>query len=633
MSELGRLQRILCWFRLWVARFRLSASGKITLLAICGIAASLFVFVAIISYNVEVPTVSADNVTTSVYVLNTPPQWTVDAEESTASATSSPTNAGQVVTWIGTATDSNADNYYLIICKTGSVPTPNVSAAPTCSGGMSNQWAVSGATASAAQASAATTTKETFPFANESNDWFAWVCDGNVSLPQCNTTYKQGNGTATKASPFVVNHPPVFTAIVNDTPAIPGETVTWNSTATDTDIIRGGDTVQLIVCKANDFTGTSCGAGGAWATSTFATFNPATTTPVVIPSQDKVYAAYTFIKDNYDLAATSSTQGTNSSFTVTNVAPSISAATVSLVDPTSGGSVTLVRPHATSGPYQVTFQVTDNNSCLNSSSGNEISSVSANAYRSGIGSSSCLIAGDYNTNNCYPQAAAPNTNFSCVQDGASCSGSSDTTATFTCSFALWYNADPTDGSSQFPSENWLASAKAIDDQTASSGVVQASTGNELLSFLAFDVPETSIGYGGLQPGQTIDPFVAATSTTLLAYGNVGMDQTLYGDTMCTTWTSADSCDNNGVNPANDIPISNQKAATSTIAYSSPFSYTITASTSPVSVPIHIQKTTATNTPQSKATLWAISIPIAITLAGTYTGQNTITAVTSASANW
>ncbi len=633
MSELGGLQRILCWLRSRIVSLRMSASGKITLLAISGIAAALFIFVGIVSYNVQVPIVSADNVSTSVYVLNTPPTWTVDAEENTASATSTPTNAGQVVTWVGTGTDSNSDSYYLLICKTGSAPTATSGGAPICNGGAGNQWAISALTASAAQATAATTTKETFPFAAESNDWFAWICDNNASLAQCNATYKQTNGDTTKASPFVVNHPPVFTAVTNNSPAIPGATITWNSTATDTDIIRGGDTIRLIVCKANDFTGTSCGGGGAWATSTFATFDPATTTPIVIPSQDKLYNAYAFIIDDNNLVATSTIQGTNSSFTVSNVEPSIAAASISLVDPTSGSFVTLVRPHATSGPYQVTFTVTDNNSCLNSSSGNEISSVSANAYRSSIGSSSCLVYGDYNTNNCYPQAAAPNTNFTCVQDVSSCSGSSDTTATFTCSFALWYNADPTDGGSQYPSENWLASAKAIDDQTASSGVVQASTGNELLSFLAFSVAETSIGYGSLQPGQQIDPFVVATSTTLRAYGNVGMDQTLYGDTMCPGWTVADSCDVNGVSALNDIPISNQKAATSTVAYASSQAYTITGSTSPVSVPLHVLKTTATSSPQSKLTLWAIRIPGTITLAGTYTGQNTITAVTSSSADW
>jgi hypothetical protein len=148
----------------------------------------------------------------------------------------------------------------------------------------------------------------------------------------------------------------------------------------------------------------------------------------------------------------------------------------------------------------------------------------------------------------------------------------------------------------------------------------------MTSFLAFDVTQSSIAFGGLEPGQLNDPL--ATTTNLLAIGNVGLDEDVYGDTMCTTWTAADSCDTNGINAANDIPISNQKVATSSVAYASPFSYTVTSSTSPQEVTIRVPKTTATTSPQVKDTYWGINIPIAITLAGNYTGQNTITAKVS-----
>lgn len=636
MSKLEGFQRILCWLRPILASLRLSTSGKITLVAICGIAIGLFIAVGIITYNVRVPAAYADNVTTSVTVLNTPPVWTIDAEELVASATSTPTNAGQVITWTAVGTDSNADNYYLIICKTSASPTAVSGGAPTCGGGVSNQWAASGSTVSGATASAATTTKETFPFNIEKNDWYAWICDDNASLAQCNATFKQiGPGGVTKGSPFVINHPPIFTAIVNSSPVVPGAGITWTSTATDTDLIRGGDTVQLIVCKANDFTGTSCGPGGAWATSTFATFNPATTSVMAIPTQDKVYSAFVFIVDNNFAAATSTLQATNSSFTVTNVVPTISASSVTLVDPVhSSTTIVLSVPNGQSGPYWVQFQATDNNSCLNASSGNEIATVLPNVYRNGSGvSSTTCLGGAYNSNNCY-SATSTLSNFVCTQDAGSCSGSSDATATFTCSFSLWYNADPTDTGSVYAALNWAADVTVSDDNFATSSLTESTTGSkDLISFLAFNVVQAAIAYGGLQPGQQIDPFVVATSTTIRELGNTGIDETLYGDTMCTTWSGTDSCDHQGVNSTNSIPITNQKAATSTIAYGSANAFTILGSTTPVLVGLHVPKTTATSSPQTKDTLWAIKIPSAITVAGSYTGQNTITALTSSSTNW
>jgi hypothetical protein len=610
-------------------------SGKVTLLTALTASVAGFALVIGLFLNVNVPKVSADNVLTSVNVLNTPPAWTTDAQEQFDSATSTPTNAGDPITWLAIGTDSSNDNYWLLICKTSSAPTPNASAAPTCGGGVSNQWAVSSVTTSGTVARASTSTIEKFPFNNEKNDWYGWICDGNVSLPQCNAVPKQGIATG-GPSPFFVDHPPVFTALSSTGNGNPGGSIVWSITATTTDTLRGTDKVRAYVCKANDFTYSSttaaCGAGGTWASSTLVFSNPTVTYTIPSPLPDKLYNAYVFVINNFYLAATSTLEASSSPYYVNDVAPTITAASISLVDPTSGGNVTLTRPNATSGPYQVKFTVADNNSCQNAASGNEISSVTANAYRSAIGSSSCRVSGDYNSNNCYPQASA-NTDFSCVQDGLSCTGIGDVDATFTCTFSLWYTADATDPSSQFPAQNWLASAQATDDNATTSGIVQASSGNELLSFLAFNVPQSTIAYGGLQPGTQIDPFTVATSTSLRELGNTGIDETLYGDTMCIGWTVADSCDRFGPDPTSQIPIANQKAATSTIPYGSGNAFTLAGSTTPVSVPVHIRKTTSTSSPQATTTLWAIKIPAAITVAGAYSGQNTITAVTSAAANW
>jgi hypothetical protein len=119
----------------------------------------------------------------------------------------------------------------------------------------------------------------------------------------------------------------------------------------------------------------------------------------------------------------------------------------------------------------------------------------------------------------------------------------------------------------------------------------------------------------------------------LALGNVGLDQDIYGDTMCPSWSTADSCDNNGFQVGSDIPITNQRVATSSVAWGSGFTFSLTASTSPTNVTIQVPKTTATSTPQQKYTYWGINIPAAITLAGNYYGQDTITAIKSSSTYW
>lgn len=598
--------------------------GKSGALILALILVSFFVFL----FDTRVPSARADDVTTSVTVLNTAPTWTVDAQESPESSTTTPTNAGSAVTWTGTATDSSGDNYYLLICKTNGAPTANISASPTCNGGAANQWAVSVSTASGAQATAATTTLETFPFASELNDWYAWICDGNNPLPRCNLTSQQGSGST--ASPFVVNHPPVFTAISNDGPVDPGDTITWTATASDADVEGGADTVQLFVCQTSGFNGSSC-TGGSWATSTLAASNPATTTTIVIPTQDALYSAFVFVVDSHGRTATSSFQGSNSSFTVSNVAPSVSAATISLEDTDGSGNLTLVTPSATTGPFRVRFTATDNNSCQ-ATVGNEVATATINVYRSGIGQAGCDSSGEYNANNCYASSSPNFSPFvSCTQDGGSCSGTSDSTSTWTCTFPIWYVADPTDTDTPWTGENWLTSVSILDDDGFSSGITEGTTGNEMTSFLAFNVTETSIGYGGLEPGQQNDPL--ATTTDLIAIGNIGLDEDLYGDTMCTSWSAPDSCDTNGVNPANDIPVANQKFATSSVGYASTTSFALTGSTTPTELLIRVPKTTATSTPAERDTYWGINIPGTITQAGSYLGQNTITAKKSNISFW
>jgi hypothetical protein len=143
--------------------------------------------------------------------------------------------------------------------------------------------------------------------------------------------------------------------------------------------------------------------------------------------------------------------------------------------------------------------------------------------------------------------------------------------------------------------------------------------------MAFSLNTTTIAYGSLEPGQFTSPLVA--TTTLNATGNVGLDQTIYGSDMCTTYPGC----NVGSNTST-ISIDNQKFATSSVAYGSAAAFTATSSPGSL-LDINILKTTSTSTPQQKTTYWGIQIPITITLSGDYTGQNTVIGVKGEAQSW
>ena len=631
----------------WLRTPEMSA-GKITLFTILtGAIVTVMTFGAYFQLGAGWVSASTgtSTVVTSVTVLNVPPVWTVDAHESTESSTSTPTQSGYTLQWLGTGTDSNGDQYYLLICygtSTTAAPTPHASgAAPTCGSGAV-QWAISPYTTSGQPAVAATTTIETFPFNQESNNWYAWICDAAALNPSCNSASEQGyeygaaNGNDfTKISPFVINHPPVFSAVVNSGATLPGGSISWTVTATDTDVIRGGDLVTFWACKSASFATSTCvgGLANTWASSTPVHLNPATSTTIVIPTQDKIYNAYVYIQDSAGHQATSTLEGSNVPFTVLNATPTVS--NVTFTSTSSATDIQLFRPHATSGPYYVEFTVTDTNSCQNASAGNEIVSATTSVYRSATAINTCIASSSMNANSCYP-SADPQTQIVCTQDtsgaitGNGCSGPTDTTVGWYCTVPIWYNADPTDAGSVFAGQSWFASVAVMDDQFATS-TTATSTGTTMDKFLAFAVSTTSIAYGGLQPNN-FTPYLVQ-SNNLLEYGNTGMDEMLYGDRMCTNWSSQDSCDS-GHTAADSIPVLNQHySATSSNPFADPLSFALTSSSSPSILALHVPKTTATSSPNTKNTYWGINVPAAITTSGAYTGQNTIGAVVSISSYW
>ncbi len=561
--------------------------------------------------------------TTTVNILNTPPNWTENPFENPVSSTSSPTNAGNPVTWYAIGTDPNSDAYYLLLCKNSSTPTAANGAAPSCAGGAGNQWAVSTSTVSGSTSTVSYVTSSTDP---QIDPWFAWICDGNAGGAQCNGTYQQGSGSS--GSPFVVNHRPNFSSFSNNSPAVPGAVVTWSTTASDTDNFTGAtDTVQLFVCKANDFTGTSCGGGGTFCSSTASLVNPSCSSTIAIPTQDKGYSSYGYVIDQHQFAALGGAEGTNATETVSAVAPTIASSSINLLN--VGGSstpLTLTNPGGQTTGFQVTFTASDNNSCLNPLGGQEVATASIDVFRTGVGLGSCSSTGNYNANNCYPAAVGTTTwAFSCSQNVGSCSGSSSITSQWTCTFPLWYVADPTDGtatSTQYYNQAWAAAVQATNYLGTTSTITQGATTNTVLSFLASQLNTPAISFGALPPGSTT-PTLAAT-TTMSELGNLGLNETLYGVDMCPTYPGCPS------SPTSTIPAGSIAYASSAVAYALGNSLAYNPGNL---FAIQIPKSTSTATSSLGTTFWGLSVPGTIQLSGAYTGQNTFIAVRSAPGAW
>ena len=527
--------------------------------------------------------VNAESITTSVTVGNSAPTFTAGPAENPASSTTSPTNVGSSITFQATATDANNNNYYLIVCSTNSV-TPGSGAAPTCG---ATTYCTSTSTASGTQASCS---KSALAGDSASNTWYAFVCDGIASGSACSTA-SQGSGDS--GSPFIVNHVPTFSSPTNNSPVNPGATVTWTSTASDPD----SNNVMLLVCKTTGISGNTC-TGGAWCTSSLVSSNPSCGYNVPSVNPDGANNAYVYIIDQFNFPSTSGSQGSNVPFTINNVAPTVSAVTIN-----GGSAIDLVESSTKS--VTLTATVSDNNSCSG-----EISTVYGYVYRSGITYAGCDTAGEANNNNCYPE-------ISCSLVGGTCSGTTDASADYTCTVNLQYYADPTDVNTLYPTENWLNTVKAIDNNSAS-GNTTVGAGVEVNSLTAFDIT-SSLAFGNLGAGQSNDPLDKTVTTT--ATGNVGLDQEHSGSAnMCTDYPAC-----SGGTP---IGVAYQKYS---LASSTAYASATALSTTPAEVELNVPKPISA-TAVTKNTWWGILIPTG-TQPGTYSGVNTITAVKGETANW
>lgn len=619
-------------------------AGKITVVAAV---TGLLVFMVAFIFNVGTQQLSkvsaAGNATTTLTVLNTPPAFTVKPYEVIGSSTSTPTNSSGVIQWAAVGTDANGADYFLLICSTNASPTPNNEDAPDCGGGA--QWGVSATTTSGALATVSTTTATTTGAAGgtgqfaEINNWYAWVCDADPVDPRCVTIAEQGD-YATSSSPFNVNNRPIFTNFYNNGPANPGATFNFLSTTTDPDLVGGEDNIKLVVCGTASYNTTTNTCNTNFIASTtvnmLSNANATYTLPAII--RDQAYGAYGYLVDEHGHEAYGN--GRSYNFVVRNVAPVVFGTDIILSgDGTDGTKLVLSIPGGQTPSSTLDFTITDANSCLNAASSSEITNFTVAVFRASYGTTTCNgTAGSYNPNFCYPSGVATTTwNLSC-QTTNICASPLQDHRDYSCTFPLWFVADPTDAAANIPAtlaaDIWSAGVSGSDNNFATGTMATTSNPQELKSFSSLDILAAEIVYGGIEPGD--DTGTLSATSTLLNVGNTALDQEAIGDSMCGTYTPSNTCD---VSATTTIPSEKQQFASTSIAYdlSAPYpaGLYLLSSTTAQEVELNVKKSTTTSllTVTKGVTYWGIAVPISITLAGSYTGMNTFTAVAAEAGDW
>jgi len=542
--------------------------------------------------------VQADDATTGVTVGNTVPAFNTGYEphEDPVSDGTTPTNVGSVATFKGIATDANGDQWKLLICK--SAGTTGVA----CTGDTFCNTTVAVNSNTEASCTYTALVGDT-----QSNDWYGYACDSVGCSGESHKVDSSG-------PPFKVNHSPAFTVYADDGPKGPAATITWTTTASDPDSDTAQDTVSLYVCKAADFNGSTCGVAGTWCSDTGKANNP--TCYTTTPRPDGDYAAYGYVLDSHGFVSAGTAQGTDSSPTVTNSSPSITASSINLLNTTGSGNLTLTGEQTETPNFKVTFIVNDENSCKNITNGDEIASALINVRMSEKIQTACDATGEYDANDCYPDAYAT-WNPVCVASSTvdSCTGNTDTSVGWACTFPLQYHADPTVADTPKADYNWVAAVKASDDDVADTGLIDSTTySNEMDKFMSYDLNTASISYGTVAPNND-----STQQTTIVeATGNVGLDENLSGGIaagkgMCVT--DYPTCSGSYINTEQQkynltTGLGWEGAGATALAYSSAESE------------LNCAKTTVTGTPATKDTYWYLRVPTGQAV-GSYTGSNII----------
>ncbi len=437
-------------------------------------------------------------------ILNTAPTFDINPSDG-GSATSTPTNFGQSVNFSATAIDNELDDYYLAICKTNNVQAGN-DGPPVCTGG---EWCTSGLTANGESTSCSYETDT----ALESLEWYAFVCDKypGVGNAKCSASSQGEVPGASNSSPFVVNHPPLFSSVItSDNNKDPGSTFTISTVSSDPDTLRGDDLVYFYVCIGDQANIAGCAGGPADTICSVATTtdNISCNFTDTAPTIQGSYTYNAFMFDSFNAAAADNFRA--SSYTINNAPPQIGPLVLN-----GNSSITLnLKGAGGTSVSTVVASVTELNGCDSGLVG-----ASAAIYMSNVVDGySCTP----NDSVCYQINP-----LSCVKSG--CTGSGDMTASYTCSTSLEHFAVPTDASDGNPwtDYNWLSYISIYDGDNY---VSTTSAGVELNTSIALDVSEDYIDFGSdLYVGDNTGN--KNSTTTITNLGNSPINTEISGTNM------------------------------------------------------------------------------------------------------
>ena len=620
-------------------------AGRISIAAaIVGFAVFIIAFLVDLGSQ-ELSKVSAQTATTTLTVLNTPPEFTVAAYEAPESATSSPVNTGDAMQWEAVAVDSNNAPYFLLICSDSASPTADYQnigdgtgvGEPICDvpsqGGTAIQWGVSASTTSGSLATVSTTTASTAisQFA-EANTWYAWVCDDDAVNPRCsNVAYSGPTSTAASSSPFHVNNRPQLINAYNDGPVDPGGELLFLSTSTDPDTVGGADELLIVVCQnAGDYNATTndCDSNFLASTTVSLTSDAVATYTLASIVRDDTYPANVFLIDEHGHEAVDNPIAAN--FVVNNVAPTVLGGDILLQS--ASATIELSVPGGETTGFTLDFTLRDANSCQNAAAGSEFSGYNVALFRDDLNSTTTcdgVTPGHYDPNDCYTTGVSTTTvwQLDCTASSTQCTGPTVDQLDFSCTFPLWFVADPTDvgAPAAFDADIWSVGVAGIDDDLATGNMTTTTNPKDIVSFTALDLITAEIPYGSLEAG---DNSGATNATTgVLSVGNTGLDQEVLGESMCGTFTATTTCPESA---SSTIPEDRQEFSDSAFSYGAG---TDLSSTTNQEVELNVNKTTATSSPTLGITYWGIAVPASITLSGSYQGMNTFIGINAEPADW
>lgn len=441
---------------------------------------------------------------------NIAPVFSVLPSDGGSDATN-PTNYGLNITFSATAGDSQGDSYYLAVCKTNNITAGN-DGPPSCGGG---HWCISELAASSSEAVCAYNAADS----SETLAWYAFACDKypGFSIAKC-SAMSQGQADTT-GSPFVINHPPNFTAVTTVTDnQDPGSTFVLRTTSSDTDSVNGADTLRLHVCATNDASFAGCASTTICSAMSTSSPNAECYYTDTAPTPAGSNAYYAFVFDNHGLASLGNSR--TSSYTIKNTPPTLGTASLN-----SGSEIQLGLKGAENQVVASVFSISDLNGCAS------LVSATSKIYFSNVtGGYNCAS----NDNDCYSVGVASST-FS------DCSGGDDMIASLSSTAYLKYFAIPTDdySSSMYKDYNWAARITVNDGATY---VSTTSPGVELKTNTALDVAENTINFGNLLFMGDNSGAVNQTST-VVNYGNSPIKTNIYGTDLADSYSNIISVDN------------------------------------------------------------------------------------------